>query len=303
MPNSISAVAYALRVGSHALPKPFVHGHALQLTAAALGYKSLASLQTSQENPIDLSSVKHVVIANGLVMRRALELGYEYDEHAVMQVLRDSLRTALPATRVHWDEAAFADEMSEFLSEQISTSGHVSSALSESNGVLGEVQVSFEHALDEVPMGATTEFNIVGKILVSQNPERPYSGHVIHVNASLFLTRLGQVCFAMPECKVKAAQLQYYPVDDHDDEGPKVSLLQALVDELGVSAEEAQILADADISPNESNDGGIVYSYSLDAETVDLPRELRSKLVQQFGSLSIELPASFYDNVHWSPFD
>lgn len=303
MPNSISAVAYALRVGSRALPKPFVHGHALQLTAAALGYKSLASLQTSKDNSIDLSDVKHVVIANKLVMQRALELGYEYDEHAVLQVLRDALRAALPAARVHWDEAAFADEMSDFLSEQISTSGHVLSALNESNGVLGEVQTRFEHSLDEVPIGATTELNIVGKVLVDQHPERPYSGHVVHVDASLFLIRVGQVCFGTPECKVTAAQLHYYPVDDHDEEGPKVSLVQALADELGISTEEAQILAEADTSPNESNDGGIVYSYSLNAETVDLPRELRSKLVQQFGSLSIELPSSFYDNVHWSPYD
>ncbi|EPX95157.1 hypothetical protein C404_22510, partial [Ralstonia sp. AU12-08] len=77
---------------------------------------------------------------------------------------------------------------------------------------------------------------------------------------------------------------------------------QALASELGIGLEEAETLVDAEILPNESNDGGLVYSHTLYAEQVASP-ELAKKLLDKFGTLSIELPSNFYDGVHWSPYD
>ncbi|MGM3277458.1 hypothetical protein [Ralstonia sp. 24A2] len=71
----IRALAYTVRIQSASLPKPVALGHAQQLVAAALGYKSLAAYQASQEERPDLSGTEHIVIDDDVLRQRAQELG------------------------------------------------------------------------------------------------------------------------------------------------------------------------------------------------------------------------------------
>ncbi|RIJ85281.1 peptide ABC transporter permease [Ralstonia solanacearum] len=297
----ISALAYALRVRSASLPKSVALGHAQQLVAAALGYKSLAAYQASQEERPDLSGTKHIVI-DELLLQRAQELSVGYAEEILVTLLSDTFKQALPAVQVHRNEDALNDALRAYVDNTVLNDDNAVSEMTMSNGTLGEVYLPFETSLADIPFEDVEEFRIHGHVGMQQDPERPYVGHIVRVDASLFLTRYGRVCVGPVECTVNSAKLRWYGDDDHDEEEPTQTLAQALASELGIGLEEAETLVDAEILPNESNDGGLVYSHILYAEHVASP-ELAKKLLDKFGTLSIELPANFYDGVHWSPYD
>lgn len=79
-----------------------------------------------------------------------------------------------------------------------------------------------------------------------------------------------------------------------EDDHPRISMTQALADELDISLEDAGYLADAEVSTNES-DEGLVYSYWIDFDVAQ--GELRADLLKRFGTLQIELSANFFDAV------
>lgn len=302
MAIGISALAFAVRKLSASLSKPLVLGHAQQLVAAALGHKSLAAYQNSQEEQADLSPTRHIVLDEPLLLLRASELDVGYSDEAVASLLTAALMDTLPWATVHRTKDAFDDVLRDYLDRTVVNHDDTISQMTMSNGTLGEVYLPFETSLDEIPYDSAREFRIVGHVSMRQDPERVYVGHVVNVTASLFLTRYGKVCVGEPECRVTSAKLAWFGDDSSDGDGPTVTLAQALAEELAIDLEDAKILADAEILENESNDGGLVYSYILHAENV-APPELATKLLAQFGTLDIELPANFYDNVEWSPYE
>lgn len=237
MPIGISALAYALRVGSKSLPHPLTHGHALQLVAAALGHQSLAGYQTSGEEPLDLSAVRHVVVDDDLLLQRMHGLGYDYAEETVLRLVRDSLGSAVPGARIHWGEDLFADEMREFVEATIDSDDYVLGVIGATNGTPGLTYIPFEISLAEIPLGDFDAFTVRGYVSVDQDPERPYAGHRVDVEASIALTRLGRRCVGQPECSVDAAHIQYYEDDDSQEPPPAASPKQPPMDEWGVAAE------------------------------------------------------------------
>jgi len=297
----ISALAYAVRVLSASLPKPIVLGHAQQLVAAALGYKSLAAYQASQEERQDLSGTEHIVLDEELLLERVRELGLGYSDEVVVGLLSDTLRQALPGVQVHRTLNAFNDALRDLINQTVLNHRETLSQMTLANGTLGEVDLPFETSLEDIPFDDVEEFRIHGRIGMAQDPERPFVGHTVHVDASLFITRYGRVCVGEPECRINSAKFAWFG-DDEDDEGPTLTLAEALAGELGLDLEDAEVLADAEILENESNDGGLVYSYFLNAEQV-APPELAKKLLDKFGTLNIELPQNFFDDVRWSPHD
>jgi len=90
------------------------------------------------------------------------------------------------------------------------------------------------------------------------------------------------------------AELAEADRDDSDDH-PRISMAQALADELDISLEDAEYLADAEVSANES-DEGLVYSYWIDFEPV-AQGAIKADLLQRFGTLQIEVSANFFDAV------
>lgn len=302
MAIGISALAFAVRKQSASFPKPVGHGHAQQLLAAALGYKSLAAYQVSQEEQPDLSPAKHIVLDEALLLQRAGELGLPYSGEVVVSLVIDSLTNALPHATVHRTKRAFDDMLRDYIDDAVLRHDETVGQMAMSNGTLGEVYLPFETLLENIPYDDVKEFSINGQVSMRSDVERPYVGHVVHVSASLFLTRYGKVCVGEPQCRVNSAKLAWFGDDGSDGEGPTVPLANALAEELGIDLEDAEVLADAEILANESNDGGLVYSYTLYAEPVASP-ELAAKLLRKFDSLDIELPADFYDGVTWSPYD
>lgn len=302
MAIGISALAFAIRKQSAFLPKPVVHGHAQQLVAAALGYKSLAAYQASQEEQADLSPTRHVVLDEALLLQRAGELGLNYGDDVVVSLVIDSITHALPHATVHRTKDAFDDMLRDYIDDIVLNHDETVGQMAMSNGSLGEVYLPFETLLEDIPYDEAKEFSIIGHVSMRPDVERPYVGHVVHVLASLSLTRYGKVCVGEPQCRVNSAKLAWFGDDGSDGEQPTVPLANALAEELGIELKDAEALADAEILPNESNDGGLIYSYTLYAEPVASP-ELAAKLLRKFESLDIELPANFYDAVAWSPYE
>ncbi|MCW0048889.1 peptide ABC transporter permease [Burkholderia pseudomallei] len=302
MAIGISALAFAVRKQGASLPKPVGHGHAQQLLAAALGYKSLAAYQASQEEEPDLSPTKHIVLDEALLLQRAGELGLPYSGEVIVSLVIDALTNALPHANVHRTKGAFDDMLRDYIDDAVLRHDETVGQMAMSNGTLGEVYLPFETLLEDIPYDDVKEFSIIGQVSMRSDVERPYVGHVVHVSASLFLTRYGKVCVGEPQCRVNSAKLAWFGDDGSEGEGPTVSLANAIAEELGIDLEDAEALTDAEILVNESNDGGLVYSYTLYAEPVASP-ELAAKLLRKFDSLDIELPADFYDGVTWSPYD
>lgn len=84
--------------------------------------------------------------------------------------------------------------------------------------------------------------------------------------------------------------------DEADENHPRSSLAQALASELRISLDDAELLADAEVTVNASADG-LPYSYWVDVEPY-AEGALRADLLARFGTLEFELDVNFFDDIH-----
>jgi hypothetical protein len=144
-----------------------------------------------------------------------------------------------------------------------------------------------------------------------QDQERVYHGRAFFLTATVeLLRREGKWLLAEEGVSISSgesdadrdrrsewehwAQIAEAESDEHVDR-PRISMAHALANELGISVADGELLADAEVTTNES-DGGLPYSYWIDFEPV-AQGELRADLLARFGSLEYELHANFFDNI------
>ncbi|OMR76070.1 peptide ABC transporter permease, partial [Burkholderia pseudomallei] len=210
--------------------------------------------QTSHEEQADLSRTRHIVLDEALLLQRADELGLNYRDDVVVSLVIDSLTHTLPHVTVHRTKGAFDDMLRDYIDDIVLNHDETVGQMAMSNGSLGEVYLPFETLLEDIPYDDVKEFSIIGHVGMTPDVERPYVGHIVHVSASLFLTRYGRFCVGEPQCRVNAAKLAWLGDDGSEGEQPTTPLANALAEELGIEREDAEALADAEILPNESND-------------------------------------------------
>jgi hypothetical protein len=136
MSVDVSSLAYALRKSSFTVGPELKHGHAQQLIAAALGYKSLAAYQAAVAagaEPMQLDAAEHALLDEDLVVQRAVELELSHDREALNALIRKVMNEALPGTDVHREESSFGDAIAERLQEFVETSGPVANAMGDAN--------------------------------------------------------------------------------------------------------------------------------------------------------------------------
>ncbi len=85
-----------------------------------------------------------------------------------------------------------------------------------------------------------------------------------------------------------------------EDSERRQTLVQALAEELKLSLQEAELLADAEIVTTETSDG-LITGYWLDFKDVAI-EPLRSRLLEAHGSLMIEVGANFFDHIYPDEF-
>lgn len=299
MPVGISSLAYAIRKASENTPQPLKHGHAQQLVAAALGYGTLAAHQASVAEHAEsefLDVAAHAVLDEELLVVRAAELSLPHSEAALVGLIRQAFQAELPRMTLHPTDDALSDALRDFVDDAVYNHERTGGEMAATNNVgLGEVYLPLDVTMAELPpCGEVFELEIRGHVSMKPDIERPYSGHKIDVRCSLLLERVSRLAIAAPKFHLESAKLDYN-WDGDDEEPEKVPLAQALAEELGLTQEEAEELADVEPLPIESNDG-MVYEYLFDfSQAASHP--LKARLTDLQGSLQVRVPPWFFDRV------
>ncbi|MCF4996082.1 hypothetical protein [Pseudomonas fluorescens] len=139
-----------------------------------------------------------------------------------------------------------------------------------------------------------------------QDQERMYHGAAFYLKASVELLRRDGIWLLADEGVVisssesdadrdRRSEWEHWAQVEEAERGDRKTMAQALASELGISVEDAELLSDAEVTANES-DEGLVYSYWINFEPV-AEGELRADLIARFGSLEYELDPNFFDDV------
>ncbi len=139
-----------------------------------------------------------------------------------------------------------------------------------------------------------------------QDQERMYHGAAFYLKASVELLRRDGIWLLAEEGVVisssesdadrdRRSEWEHWAQVEEAESGNRITMAQALASELGISVEDAELLSDAEVTANES-DEGLVYSYWINFEPV-AEGELRADLIARYGSLEYELHANFFDDI------
>ena len=90
--------------------------------------------------------------------------------------------------------------------------------------------------------------------------------------------------------------MEHRQAAESEEHRPNMSMAQALANKLKISLEDAEPLADAEVTANTSDDG-MIYSYWVDVEPY-AEGALRADLLARFGTLEFELDVNFFDDIH-----
>lgn len=306
MSNSISNLAHSFRRNSSADAVSVSLGHAHQLIAAAMGYKTLASYQAAQaagREPPVLDLVRYVVPDYDLLCTRASALGISIQPARLKELLEAAFSERLPYVQLHDAFWSLEDALRERVDRDVLNDVDVISSMANANyDGIDEVYFEFEAALEEAAIGDQRIVDIDGHVGLGIDAERPYAGHKVNVECTLIIERFGLRCFGEPVVDVTAAALDYGwsapdPEDDDKEKAPMRSRTQAYADLLGLEPLEAGSLVDVEPQALDGNSGQMVYSYLLNFERHASP-EIAAKILARHGSLQIEVGLNFFDNVY-----
>ena len=136
-----------------------------------------------------------------------------------------------------------------------------------------------------------------------QHQERMYHGAAFYLKATVELLRRDGIWLLAEEGVVISSSESDADRDRRSEwehwaqaeRGNRITMAQALASELGISVEDAELLSDAEVTANES-DEGLVYSYWINLEPV-AGGKMRTDLLARFGSLKYELGPNFFDDI------
>ena len=181
------------------------------------------------------------------------------------------------------------------------------------SGAIAETNAS-GFAIDALEVGAA-EYNDTTGVLTlgisltyqgQQDQERMYHGTAFFLIATVeLLRRDGKWLLAEEGVSISSgesdadrdrrSEWEHWAQVEDAERGKRISMAQALANELGISVDDAELLADAEVTTNESDDG-LPYSHWINLEPV-AQGELRADLLARFGSLEYELHANFFDDI------
>ena len=139
-----------------------------------------------------------------------------------------------------------------------------------------------------------------------QDQERMYHGTAFFLTATVeLLRRDGRWLLAAEGVSISSgesdadrdrrSEWEHWAQVEEAERGSRITMAQALASELDISVEDAELLSDAEVTTNES-DEGLVYSYWINLEPV-AGGKMRTDLLARFGSLEYELGPNFFDDI------
>lgn len=143
-----------------------------------------------------------------------------------------------------------------------------------------------------------------------QDPDRVYYGTAFYLQTEIDLIRrdgkwsLGEDGVSITGSETDADRdrrdeweyMAQQQAAEAEENRPRISMAQALASELQISLEDAERLADAEVTAHTSDDG-MIYSYFVDVESY-AEGALRDDLLARFGTLEFELDVNFFDDIH-----
>lgn len=186
----------------------------------------------------------------------------------------------------------------------------LSGAMAETNAsefTIGDSEVesaAYDDATGALRLGMSIDWE--GK----QDPDRVYYGRVFFLKADVDLIRrdgrwsLGEDGVSITSSETDADRdrrteweyMEHQQAAESEEHRPSINVAQALANELKISLEDAELLADAEVTANTSDDG-MIYSYWVDVEPY-AEGALRADLLARFGTLEFELDVNFFDDIH-----
>ena len=139
-----------------------------------------------------------------------------------------------------------------------------------------------------------------------QDQERMYHGAAFYLKATVELLRRDGIWLLAEEGVVisssesdadrdRRSEWEHWAQVEEAERGNRKTMAQALANELEISIDDAELLADSEVTANES-DEGLVYSYWINFEPV-AEGKVRADLLARFGSLEYELGPNFFDDI------
>lgn len=298
MTIDISGIAFALRSDTAQSPHPLKLSHAQQCIAAALGYKSLAALQASDDPGQAMDRETHILLDAQALAQRRQELGLDLMDEELLALVHAAFGKRLIGIAVHASHDAFENALRDSVQLEVSNNESVVGEMTVTNNDgIREIYLPFDIEWDQVPDNCDpVEFPFDGHVTMEIDKERPYWGHRIDVKASVWVSRPGRAIWASV-CKVESAKLDRGFFDDREEEPPRVSLTEALAEELGLTFDEADELVDAQVDEL-ANDEGVVHGWLFDFSDLDLTPRLRRKLERKHSDLRVTVAPYFFDRVH-----
>lgn len=208
---SFTKIAFSVQANCSNDGHELGYGHAQQLFAAALGYSTLASYQEAQssnQEPETFDDVRHLVLDRPALVIRAHELGLPYTATMLVDAVKLTLETRLPAVEVHLSESHLEDALRAHVDYHVVNNGLASGqmAMTNSDGI-DEIYLPFDLDYGHIPdPGDSLVIDLDGHVAMGIDTERPYSGHKIEVKGTLEVERLGKRCLAAPVCDVQHAK-------------------------------------------------------------------------------------------------
>ena len=226
MTIGISDLAHSVRKNSSSTAAPVKLGRAHQLVVAALGYKTLAAYQAAQDvglEPLHLGDIRHIVLDHAMVNKRAGELGIALALSQLHELIGAALQERAPQVHAHSSFNAFEEHMREHVVKVFFEDNRVNTQMANTNcdGV-DEIYFDFEPGVEAIDVSTSLDTELKGYVRLGIDPERPYSGHILDVEATLGLERMGRQCFGPLDCQVKSAGVNSGWEDEYQDGEPPV---------------------------------------------------------------------------------
>lgn len=258
--------------------------------------------QHAREHDMKLSAAQEAL---------ARQAGFEHYHELVVVAQRNPTdpRLMLAAFGVRdFKEAIHEDDVFSELDQELEDL--LSGPMAETNAsefTIGESEVE-SAAYDDATGVLRLDMSIAWK--GKQDPDRVYYGTAFFLQAEVELIRrdgkwsLGEDGISITSSETDADRdrrdeweyMAQQQAAEAEENRPRSSMAQALASELRISLEDAELLADAEVTANTSDDG-MIYSYWVDVEPY-AEGALRADLLARFGTLEFELDVNFFDDIH-----
>lgn len=300
----LSDITHSFRSLSGSSGVSIKHGHAQQLLAAALGYKTLASYQAAKASdgePEYFERIRHVVLDRAYATQRATELGIECGTDQLSYLLTKAFTNRLAGVVLHSSYSDLDAYVRKQVEHMVENNGRVIGQMDELNhDGIEEVYFDPEVNFEQIQVGTPFSADIPGHINLNRDPERPYTGTKIDFQLSLTVERLGTRCYSDVEYEVTDVLLRAPWHDDHDDDGepPIRTRAEVIAELLGWSVDEVDDLQDVDEMPLDGNSGEMIYGYLIDFTDYASPAAA-ARIVREHGTLQFRVGPDFFDGVRY----